>query len=150
RKEAECHTKATHGNVVKLLEYWEEARGIVLIMELALGSLQDIMEERAEHRGTFTEDEILAVAKCTAGALSFLHARGLIHRDVKPGNILQYGPRFFKVSDFGLSKFVSFKETTSTWCGTPGYMAPEIYRRNSYTAAVDAYAGDHHVSATAV
>jgi serine/threonine protein kinase len=71
----------------------------------------------------------------------FQHDRNMIHRDIKPENILLMDDDFtVKIGDFGLAKIVGEESFTTTMCGTPSYVAPEILRSNrnrKYTKAVD-------------
>ncbi|KAL5275479.1 Pk17E family protein [Megaselia abdita] len=70
-------------------------------------------------------------------AIDFLHNAGVIYRDLKPENILITENYHLKLTDFGLSKWLKFGETTKTMCGTAQYMAPEILRGEEYNHAVD-------------
>jgi calcium/calmodulin-dependent protein kinase I len=74
------------------------------------------------------------------GAVQYLHAHGIAHRDLKPENLLlasRNGDLNVKISDFGLSKLFNENEVLKTACGTPGYVAPEVLRRQGYSAEVD-------------
>ncbi|KAL7668189.1 hypothetical protein ACOME3_008903 [Neoechinorhynchus agilis] len=72
-------------------------------------------------------------------AISYMHASGIIYRDLKPENILLDSEGHVKLTDFGLCKegLEDTEEKTSTFCGTPEYLAPEIIRKEPYTKAVD-------------
>ncbi|KAL9934992.1 hypothetical protein V8E36_006068 [Tilletia maclaganii] len=83
--------------------------------------------------------EVLNVEECAVAGLAFLHVRRLVHRDVKPGNILCFGDATCKLSDFGLSNKVDIAATAATHCGTPGYMAPGLTAGREYDAGVDSF-----------
>jgi serine/threonine protein kinase len=101
-------------------------------MEIAIKSLQ-------EHKITRVDDCVTLLKHCLAG-LTYLHGKKIIHRDIKPANILLTSPDpVWKLSDFGLSKVA---DVTTTFCGSPIYLAPEIggLAYSAYTTAVDIWA----------
>jgi len=73
-------------------------------------------------------------------AIEFLHEHNIIHRDVKPENMLIDNKGHIKLADFGLCKQgITKNEVTRTWCSTPEYMAPEMLEGKGYSCAVDWY-----------
>ena len=70
-------------------------------------------------------------------ALSYIHENGIIYRDLKPENILLDEEGHVKITDFGLAKDISFDPSTTTFCGTVEYLAPEIIKRERYSYAID-------------
>lgn len=84
-----------------------------------------------EHRARFYAAEI-------GSAIGYLHQLGIIYRDLKPENILLDSKGHVVLTDFGLCKEgIEPKGTTSTFCGTPEYLAPEVLRKQSYDKSVD-------------
>lgn len=132
-KEARLLGEVRHPNVAALLEVNED-RGIhYLVLELVAGhDLDKVMSER----GTLDERQALAIASEVARALEDAHQRGIVHRDIKPGNVILLdgsaeasAPRI-KLLDFGLARHVTQSESlhvteAGTMVGTPLYMAPE-------------------------
>jgi hypothetical protein len=122
-REAAITASINHPHVVKVFSTGIDAGRFYLVMELVdQGSLDDLI--RAQGRAG--EDQILAVATQLAEGLRAAQQHGLIHRDVKPGNILFAGPHTAKIVDFGLAIFMTQEESMrgEIW-GTPYYVAPE-------------------------
>lgn len=122
-----------HPGLLRLFDFGDEAGAPFLVMELLEG---DTLEQRLAQRGSLRWDEALHVARSVGGALALLHAAGLVHRDVKPANIVlaaaPAGERPVLI-DFGLAKRVdapAAPRVTSTGAavGTPLYMSPEQAR----------------------
>lgn len=77
----------------------------------------------------FTENEARELITPIFDALIYCHALGIVHRDVKPENLLfttKDTKAIIKVSDFGLARFIDNETLATTTCGTPGYVAPEV------------------------
>jgi serine/threonine protein kinase len=91
-------------------------------------------------RGSIPEKETAAIVEKILLAINYLHENGIVHRDLKPENLLlseKSGNAQIKISDFGLSKIFNDAEVMKTACGTPGYVAPEVLRRQGYSKEVD-------------
>ena len=73
-------------------------------------------------------------------AITYLHSIGIVYRDLKPENVLIDSDGHIKLVDFGLSKDICNVNTTSTFCGTPGYIAPETIQQKTYGYKVDEWA----------
>jgi serine/threonine protein kinase len=94
---------------------------------------------RLKEDGKFSEGRARLYAAELALAIGHLHSHGFIYRDLKPENILLDRDGHLKITDFGLVKpeMTSASATTSTFCGTPEYVAPEMLRQQPYTKSVD-------------
>ena len=129
-----------HPNVVTVFDLHEDGGRIFLSMELVSGcSLRDELSRREK----LPWHEMVGIGRQVAAGLAHLHNKGLVHRDVKPGNILISSNGTAKVCDMGLARSVSQGSTvteTAMVVGTPAYMAPEQARAGNLTSASDVYA----------
>jgi len=133
RREAEALGLSWHPNVVEVIDHGYLPDGTAyLVMELLPG---ESLATRLRSRGRLTPRELLPIAMQMCDALAAVHAAGVVHRDVKPSNILlavdrddPAGPERVKLLDFGIAR-VEWEETritnTGGPLGTPGYMSPE-------------------------
>jgi len=140
RTEARHAGLLSHPGVVQIHDYDEGSaeRAPFLVMEYVDGpSLAEVLAAE----GTLTPRRVLTLIEQTAVALHCAHSAGLVHRDVKPANLLLCGDQV-KVADFGLARAVDGVPLTRTGMvlGTPHYMSPEQVRGQSATAASDLYA----------
>ncbi|XP_054270973.1 serine/threonine-protein kinase unc-51 isoform X1 [Macrosteles quadrilineatus] len=133
-----------HENVVALLDCKESANHVFLVMEYCNGGdLADYLSVK----GTLSEDTIKLFLRQLAGAMKALHAKGVVHRDLKPQNILlsHSGNRpspqpqhiKLKIADFGFARFLQDGVMAATLCGSPMYMAPEVIMSLQYDAKAD-------------
>jgi serine/threonine-protein kinase len=128
-REAEALQVLHHPNIIEILSVGEfQDRPYFTMPFVRVLNLQEVMQQRFQvDRGTFSQDEILRITLDVARALRYSHGKGIIHRDVKPGNIL-LDPSFRPVlCDFGLARLAGAETVTrqGTMLGTPKYMAPE-------------------------
>ena len=123
-----------HPNVIKMLDAFETNMEFVVVMEFAQGVLYDVLE----HDARLPEKEVRMIARQLVDALYYLHSNRVIHRDLKPQNILIGTDRCVKVCDFGLARSMSKSSLVMTSIkGTPLYMAPELVQEQPYDHAVD-------------
>ena len=150
RKEARLLVEANNPHVVNLLEHGEDRGVPYLVMEFVTGrTLADLLEDRKR----LDEPTALSVASNIALALEDAHRRGIVHRDVKPANILlpdtpagappEPHPRV-KLSDFGLARQVvntesQFLTEPGALLGTPSYMSPEQCTARPVDPTTDVY-----------
>lgn len=93
--------------------------------------------EHIRRLGRFSEDQArFFVAEVSLG-LEYLHDKGICHRDLKPENVLLDVEGHVRLTDFGLAKMGLRQALTSTMCGTPEYLPPEVFRRQSYACELD-------------
>jgi Protein kinase domain len=127
-REARAAAAVAHEHVVSVFAVVEAAGPPFIVMEYVPGgSLQD----RLDRHGPLALPEILRIGMQTAAGLAAAHAQGLVHRDVKPANILlENGIERVKLTDFGLARAVADASMTQSGvvAGTPHYMAPEQAR----------------------
>ena len=127
-------TKIQHENVVKLFEVHETPQTLFLVMEILTGGE---LFDRIIAKGHYSEADARKLAITILTAIKHLHENGVAHRDLKPENILLKDTTedaIIKITDFGLSKE---SDTADTFCGTPVYLAPEIWLRKTYGYEVD-------------
>ncbi len=131
-----------HPNIIKVFERGEHQQTLFIAMELLSGkSLADVI--RAGDR--LPVAECLRIMRQLADALTRIHGQGILHRDVKPANVMLMNgtaPRTAKLLDFGLAQSPSLTRLTETGeiLGTVYYMAPELISQRQASAASDIYA----------
>jgi serine/threonine protein kinase len=136
RQEAHSVALLDHANIVKLYDYGEQDGRYYITMELLEdGSLRALLDRRARENQIWPLAFGLTLIRQAAEALAFAHSRGIIHRDIKPDNLLLLRQRApdgrsnytIKVSDFGLAQMAESSGLTSMGktVGTPAYMSPE-------------------------
>ncbi|EKX40679.1 hypothetical protein GUITHDRAFT_58349, partial [Guillardia theta CCMP2712] len=134
RQEIEIQRKLDHPNIIVLLDAFETHNEFCLVTELAQGELFEILEAD----GSLPEIEVQNVAKQMIRALHYLHSNKIIHRDMKPQNILIGPDRQLKLCDFGFARAMTQQTLTLTSVkGTPLYMAPELVQEQPYNHTVD-------------
>mmetsp|Transcript_34880 Transcript_34880/g.31393 ORF Transcript_34880/g.31393 Transcript_34880/m.31393 type:complete len:251 (-) Transcript_34880:941-1693(-) len=117
-----------HENVIKLYEVFETEKSIYLVLELITGkSMQDILK-KSSFLDEYSEIRIINMIRYLLDALSYLSIKGIMHRDLKPDNILVDKGDKLKIVDFGLATFIDVPEYIFKKCGTPGYIAPEVFK----------------------
>ncbi|MBM4395637.1 MAG: serine/threonine protein kinase [Deltaproteobacteria bacterium] len=144
--EAAALATLSHPNIVRLLKYGMHEGTPYLVMEFVAGglTLKGVIRDHAHRRTAVPIELTRAVVGQTLNALQAAHERSIVHRDVKPENVMLQpvagNPNLVKVLDFGLAKFVREKTETSLLAGTPVYMAPEQLQRANIGPWTDLYA----------
>jgi hypothetical protein len=141
RFQREAHAVATlnHPNVVRAYDFFEEHGCAYLVMELVDGPN---LKQWLRHHGRLQQVEAIEIAEQVCAALAAAHARGFIHRDIKPQNILLDPSGPAKVADFGIVHIRRGATLTADGMvlGTADYIAPEQARGEDLTPATDVYA----------
>jgi len=122
-QEARAAGRLSHPGIVTIYDVGREGEMLYMAMELLEGV--DLAERASKRR--FTVAETLGVASQIADALAFAHDRGVVHRDIKPPNIMIVGEDRIKLMDFGIARMLQsdLKTQTGVMLGTPRYMSPE-------------------------
>lgn len=144
--EALTVSRLDHANVVRILDFGQEADGVLyLAMEFLDGrSLRAVVDDEAPVAAT----RVAALVRQVCAGLAQAHARGVVHRDVKPDNVMLIDARdddgrpceTVKVCDFGLALLPTSEESKERFAGTPIYMSPEQIRGESLDGQSDVYA----------
>lgn len=122
-----------HPNIAMLMGVIPKIPDIYIIFELvSQGSLYDLLHVR-RNQVDLSVKQRLRIAKDAAVTFSYMHALGIVHRDIKSHNILINDDFHVKVCDFGLAKFTAdLNKGSMQYAGTPTYMAPELFQKRSY------------------
>jgi serine/threonine protein kinase len=137
-REAKILHRLRHPNIIPLLDFGEAEGLLYLVMPfITLGSLRDRLEE-----GPVSVEQGSKIIRQIASALQFAHDRKIIHRDVKPSNILVDDDYNAWLSDFGFAHMhdASMSISGSSLVGTPAYMSPEQILGHTVTPSSDQYA----------
>ncbi|MDQ6669911.1 MAG: protein kinase [Chloroflexota bacterium] len=140
RREARAAARLSHPNIVSIYDVGEdtEARTPFIVMELIDGAN---LKDRIRAAAPLADEEIRWIGAAVASTLEYAHQRGLIHRDVKPQNVLLGEDGRPRLTDFGIAQAVSSKGLTRTGAvmGSVHYLAPELVRGRPATAQSDVY-----------
>uniref|UniRef100_A0A4W2F275 Serine/threonine-protein kinase N1 n=1 Tax=Bos indicus x Bos taurus TaxID=30522 RepID=A0A4W2F275_BOBOX len=127
-------TNAGHPFLVNLFGCFQTPEHVCFVMEYSAGG--DLMLHI--HSDVFSEPRAVFYSACVVLGLQFLHEHKIVYRDLKLDNLLLDTEGYVKIADFGLCKEgMGYGDRTSTFCGTPEFLAPEVLTDTSYTRAVD-------------
>jgi eukaryotic-like serine/threonine-protein kinase len=138
-REARAAAALSHPAICRLYDYGEaEGRPYIVLEYLGGGTL----ENRLASGEPLPDDEVARIAREVASGLAHAHGRGLVHRDIKPGNVLFDERGAAKITDFGIARMLSEPTLTEagTLLGTAAYISPEQARGERATPASDVYA----------
>ena len=128
----------THPNIVVVYDAGEEAGVFYITMELVEGrSLQSLLDEHQ----SFPLPRAIKIIEQACSALDYAHKHNIIHRDVKPANLMIAADDTVKITDFGTAKILRFNTTqTAAVIGTPSYMSPEQIKGKTVDGRSDIFA----------
>ena len=137
RREARAMAQLSHPNLVNVYDFSASGGEVFLIMELITGgTLRELLAER----GPMPPHAAAAVMRGMLTGLSVAHAKGMVHRDIKPDNVLIDASSRVKLSDFGLVRAAAeTTQSTDQIVGTVAYLSPEQVDGGALTAASDVY-----------
>ncbi len=138
QREAEAASKMTHHNIVNLLDVGMDGENRYLVMEYVQGkTLKQVIQER----GKLSAPLACQIAIRILSALEHAHRNGIVHRDIKPQNILVHADGHIKVADFGIARIADSATLTrgDNVMGSVHYFSPEQARGEGATAASDIY-----------
>ena len=138
RAEARHAALVNHEGIANVFDYGEEEGSAYLVMELVPGEALSTILER-EH--VLSTDKVLDIVAQTASALHAAHAAGLVHRDIKPGNLLITPDGRVKITDFGIARIADQVPLTATGqvMGTVQYLSPEQASGHPASPTTDTY-----------
>jgi TonB family protein len=135
-REARSAGILSHPSIVTIYQAGQDQEFIYIAMEFVDGAnLADVLAQ-----GRLNIDATLKILKQSAEALDYAHSKGVVHRDIKPGNLLLEPSGKIKIADFGIAKLnqAGVTKTTSS-VGSPAYMSPEHVRAQSIDGRADQY-----------
>jgi serine/threonine protein kinase len=137
KREAELFAKLEHPHILPIYDYGEQSNNLYLVLRLMEGgSLESQVRKR-----TMTLEQVAKIMQQIGNALDHAHSKQVIHRDLKPNNVLldKFGNAY--LMDFGIAKILSGSRLTATGTllGTPAYMAPEQWKLDPIDGRADIY-----------
>ena len=120
-----------HEHVVRLYQVMQSPHHVMLVTEFCAGG--EIFDQLVQN-GRMSEVAARDYFAQIVAAVAFLHARGIVHRDLKAENLLLSADlKRVKLADFGFSNFFAQEQLLATWCGSPPYAAPELFEGRHYS-----------------
>ncbi|MEU4985178.1 protein kinase [Streptomyces sp. NPDC021969] len=148
RREAQAVAKLTHTNIVSVFDTGEDTLDSMttpyIVMEYVEGRpLGSVLDEDVRQQGAMPADKALKITADVLAALEISHEMGLVHRDIKPGNVMMTKRGVVKVMDFGIARAMQSGVTSMTQTGmvvgTPQYLSPEQALGRGVDARSDLY-----------
>ena len=128
KTEIEVLSKLRNPFCTQIYDYFETDTHILIVMEYICGDLLGFMRKRSK----ITESTAKIIFKQIIKGLQYIHKKKIVHRDIKLDNVLIDLTNTVKICDFGVSRILQPGDTMYEHCGTPAYIAPEIFRNEGY------------------
>ena len=140
KREAQAMARLDHPNIVSVLDFGDhEGQPFMVLPLLSGGDVEGLIKKAPDHK--LPIDQAVAITKAVASGLVFAHAKSIIHRDIKPGNVWLSADGTAKIGDFGLAVALDLSRLTQhgMMVGTVSYMPPEQAMGGEVTAKADLY-----------
>ena len=138
RREAQTLERLQHPNIVRFYGLEQDGDLAFMLMDYVEGTT--LRKEILRADGPFCLDRVLEILRPICAALNYAHRQGMVHCDVKPGNIMIDAGGRVLITDFGIARMTESATATMVGLGTPAYMAPELVRGEDPTPQTDIYA----------
>jgi serine/threonine-protein kinase len=138
REEANHYLYLSHPNITRLVDFIDDNNKFYLVMEFVNGvSLDNYLNTIT---GPMSEEILIPMFCKILDTIAYLHQNGVIHLDIKPGNIMVLGDKDIKILDMGISAIINNKNSSPKKCGTPAFMAPEQINQGELGFYTDIFA----------
>jgi serine/threonine protein kinase len=139
-RESQAAGQLSHPNIVAVHDVGEQGDTTYIVMECIVG--QTLEQSMTGAPGPRNAAESLSILADCARALDYAHGKGVVHRDIKPGNIILQSDGVVKIADFGIAKMLESSTLTQTAAvvGSPHFMAPEQLKGEAVSGRTDQYA----------
>jgi len=116
-----------HYNVIQLYEVHETESTIYLVLDLVQGKLLEEILSSSSFKQLYAEEQIIHIFHSILDTLMYMASKGIMHRDLKPENIIVERNGRIRIVDFSLSTYINVSNYIIKRCGSPGYIAPEVF-----------------------